>query len=102
MTTQSAADAAPAAILPPADAREVFEWHRHHDGLADREFVGSAREAAGFVVRVEGIQRQNGSCTRRISIEPSENPRAYLLEAAAADQLAAAITAATAEIAALR
>lgn len=101
MTTQNAADAAHAATLPPADAREVFDWH-DRDGLAAREFVGSAREAAGYVVRVEGVQLANGACTRRISIEPSGRRRAYLLETPAVRQLAAAINATADEIDSLR
>ncbi|MGB3352595.1 MAG: hypothetical protein WBB00_07460 [Mycobacterium sp.] len=84
-------------LLPPADATELFAWESHDDGLATREFVGAVREAAGFTVRVEGVQRENGTCTRRISIEQT-GIRSGLLETEAARQLAAAIASSAYEI----
>lgn len=103
MTTHDAADtlhSATPALLPPRDATELYEWE-HHNGLATREFVGTVRDAAGFTIRVEGIQRDNGTAARRISIEPGEH-RPGLLETEAARQLAAAVIAATNEIDILR
>ncbi|GAB4603168.1 hypothetical protein [Mycobacterium avium] len=33
-----------------------------------REFVGTERQAAGFTVSIEGVQRENGMCRRSASV----------------------------------
>ncbi|BBY77001.1 hypothetical protein MPRF_39000 [Mycolicibacterium parafortuitum] len=100
MTAQHIASARAAATMhPPADAFRVFDWE-HHDGLSTREFVGRTREAAGFLVTVEGVQRSNDTCRRWLTIEAPN--RGELLDPEIARQLTAAINAAADEIDALR
>lgn len=85
---------------PPPDTTELYPWLRTGDGLAEREFVGTVREAAGFTVSIEGVQRANGS-TRRWVVVERVRP-AGRLEPELARQLAAAVSAAAAEIEASR
>jgi integrase len=47
-------------IPAPPDATEVFAWTQHAPDLARRPFTGAVREVAGFTVRIEGFQRDNG------------------------------------------
>lgn len=100
MNTHDAADTlhteTEIAIPEPADATELFEWQRQA-GLATREFVGTVRDAGGFTIRVEGIQRENGTCVRRISIERGATDPG-LLGTEVARQFAAAVIAAAQEI----
>jgi hypothetical protein len=58
---------------PPVDATELHGW-THYSGsdLAARAFVGTVREASGFAIRVEGVQRANGTIRRHVSIDTSE------------------------------
>ena len=57
------------AVAPPPDAIEVSDWKQHGPDLATRMFTGSAREAASFTVCIGGIQRQNKTCRRWVTIE---------------------------------
>ena len=84
-------------IAPPPDATEVSDWRQHAPDLATRMFTGSTREAAGFTVCIGGIQRQNKSCRRWVTIEAAKSITA-LLEPEAVRQLAAALSAAVDEI----
>lgn len=83
-------------IPAPPDATQVFGWAQHGPDLARRPFTGVVREAAGFAVRIEGIQRENGTCLRRVVLEaPSIETR---LDGEAVRQLTSALAAAADEI----
>jgi hypothetical protein len=56
-------------IPAPPDATELFDWLQHGPDLARRPFTGTVREVAGFVVRIEGIQRDNQRCTRQVVVD---------------------------------
>lgn len=74
----------------------MFSWAQHGPDLVRRAFTGAVREAAGFVVRIEGIQRENGRCLRRVTVEAvSLSTR---LDPEAVRQSASALTAAVDEI----
>jgi hypothetical protein len=75
---------------PPPDATEVSDWRHHGPDLATRMFTGSAREAAGFTVRIGGVQRQNKTCRRWATVE-AEGALGTLMEPEALRQLAAAL-----------
>ncbi len=87
----------PPDIAAPADAIEVSNWRQHGPDLATRTFTGSVREAAGFVVRIGGVQRQNQTCRRWVTVGATV-PLGGMLEPEAVRQLAAALTAAVDEI----
>jgi hypothetical protein len=88
-------------IAAPPDATEVQEWLQHGRELATRTFTGAVRETAGFTVTVGGVQRQNGTCRRCVTVE-AEAPVVGPLEPEAVRQLAAALSAAADEIEARR
>jgi hypothetical protein len=91
----------PAALPPrPPDATEVLGWTQHGPDLARRPFTGAVREVAGFTVRIEGIQRENGTCRRRVTVKAG-SPETRL-EPEVVRQLAAALIAAANEIEARR
>lgn len=103
MTTDSATST-PNTPTPP-DATEVFGWVQRGNRLATRAFAGKVQQAAGFTVRVEGVQRENHTCTRWVTIGPRNEPAPAwsgsphdLMEPQAARQLAAALVAAADEI----
>jgi len=87
-------------IAAPPDATELLDWSQHGPGLARRPFTGSVREAAGFVVRIQGLQRENRTCLRRVTVEAAS--LSTRLDPEAVRQLAAALTAAVDEIEARR
>jgi hypothetical protein len=87
-------------ITAPPDATEVFDSSQHGPGLARRPFAGTVREAYGFVVRIEGIQRENRACLRQVVVEAASP--VTRLDPEAVRQLASALTAAADEIEALR
>lgn len=87
-------------IPAPSDATEVFGWAHHGPDLARRPFTGAVREVAGFTVRIEGIQRENGACSRRVVVEAG-SPETRL-EPQAVRQLAGSLVAAADEIEARR
>jgi hypothetical protein len=98
VTTYSVADEQ--SIPTPPDATEVLDWAQHGPDLARRPFTGTVHEVAGFQVRIEGIQRQNGTCLRRVvvaadSLETQLCPQAVR-------QVASALVAAVEEIEARR
>jgi hypothetical protein len=68
--------------------------------LAKRQFTGTVREVAGFAVRIEGVQRENRTCERQVVVEADS--LSTRLDPEAVRQLASALTAAAAEIAARR
>ena len=84
-------------IPAPPDATEVFDWTHHGPDLARRPFTGTVREACGFVVVIEGVQRENRTCSRQVTVEVDSV--ATRLELEAVRQVAAALTAAADEIA---
>jgi hypothetical protein len=84
----------------PLDATEVFGWAQHGPDLARRPFTGAVREVAGFTVHIEGIQRQNGTCLRRVTVKAASVETR--LDPEAVRQLASALIAAVDEIAARR
>lgn len=88
-------------LRQPVDATRVFDWGETDAGRRrEREFVGTQRQAAGFTVSIEGVQRENGMCRRSVSVwRPSHDQR---MPVQAARQLAAAIAAAADEIESLR
>jgi hypothetical protein len=87
-------------IAAPPDATEVFDWTQHGPGLARRPFTGTVREAYGFVVRIEGIQRENGKCLRRVVVDAQSLSTQLCPEAVR--QLSSALTAAVDEVEARR
>lgn len=87
-------------IPAPPDATDVFAWTQHGPDLARRPFTGAVREVAGFTVRIEGVQRQNGSCLRRVTVEATSLETR--LDPEPVRQLAAALMAAADEIEARR
>lgn len=87
-------------IPAPPDATELFAWTQHSPDVARRRFTGAVREAGGFAVRIEGVQRQNGRCLRRVTIQ-APSPETTL-DTEAVRQLAGALTAAVDEIEARR
>jgi hypothetical protein len=95
MPTDNATTTPPDIAAPP-DALEVSAWRQHGQDLATRMFTGSVREAAGFVVRIAGVQRQNQTCRRWVTVESptSSGP----LEPEAVRQLAAVLNASSDEI----
>ncbi len=84
----------------PPDATEVFAWTQGGHGLAVRPFKGAVREVAGFTVRLEGIQRRNRTCLRRVTVDAAS--LTTRLEPEAVRQLAAALVAAVDDIEAWR
>jgi hypothetical protein len=56
-------------VPPPPDATQTHGWLQQGIELQTRAFDGTVREAAGFTVRVQGIQRQNGTCRRWLTVE---------------------------------
>jgi hypothetical protein len=84
-------------IASPPDAIEVSDWRQHGPDLATRRFTGSVRAAAGFTVRIGGVQRQNNTCRRWVTVE-AEAALGVPMEPEAVRQLAAALTAAVDEI----
>jgi hypothetical protein len=84
-------------ITAPPDATEVSDWRQHGPDLATRMFTGSARESAGFTVRIGGVQRQNKTCRRWVTVE-AESALGTPMEAEAVRQLASALSAAVDEI----
>lgn len=94
----------------PPDATEVHDWLQHRracgswpgSSLPTRLFDGTARQASGFTVLVEGIQYQTGACQRWVTVQAESVQAESLfpdpLEPEAARQLAAALTAAADEI----
>jgi hypothetical protein len=87
-------------VPAPPDATEVSGWTQHGPGLARRPFTGTVREAYGFVVRIEGIQRENQTCLRRVVVDAAS--MSTRLNPEAVRQLASALTAAADEIEARR
>lgn len=83
-------------VPAPPDATEVFGWSQHGPDLARRPFTGAVREVAGFTVRIEGIQRENGTCQRRVTVRAG-SPLTRL-EPEALRQLASVLIAAADEI----
>ena len=94
----------PTDIIPdvpaPPDATELFAWTQHGPDLARRPFTGAVREVAGFAVRIEGIQRENRTCLRRVTVEVASLETR--LDPEAVRQLASALSAAADEIEARR
>ncbi|WP_292990655.1 hypothetical protein [Mycobacterium sp.] len=84
----------------PPDADELYDWSQSGPELLKRPFTGTVREAAGFMVRVEGVHWENGTCSRRVVVVASSLQTQLELEAVR--QLAAALSAAADEIEALR
>lgn len=85
-------------VSAPPDAAMVHDWiQRGADDLATRAFDGTVRQAAGFTVAVGGVQRQNGTCRRWVTVE-GERPVGAVLEPELVRQLAAALVAAADEI----
>jgi hypothetical protein len=73
----------------PSGATELFEWEG--DGRRrSREFVGAQRRVAGFIVCVEGVQHQDWSEERFVTIDRGDIPD-NRLTVAAARELAAAV-----------
>ncbi len=87
-------------IPAPSDATELFAWTQHGPDLARRPFTGTVREVAGFMVRIEGIQRQNGRSLRRVTVEAASLETQLCPEAVR--QFASALVAAVDEIEARR
>lgn len=85
----------------PPDATEVHDWSQLGAGLATRVFAGTTREAAGFTVRVGGLQRSNSTCRRWVVVEATSSI-GVPLEPEAVRQFAAALVAAADEIEARR
>jgi hypothetical protein len=87
-------------IPAPPDATEIFDWTQHGPDVARRPFTGTVREAYGFSVRIEGIQRENRECLRRVVVDAQSLSTQLCPEAVR--QLASALTAAVDEIEARR
>lgn len=87
-------------IPAPPDATELLDWTQHGPGLALRPFTGTVRDVYGFVVRIEGIQRENRKCLRRVVVDAQSSSTQLCPEAVR--QLASALTAAVDEIEARR
>ncbi len=87
-------------VPPPPDATQTHGWLQQGIELQTRAFDGTVREAAGFTVRVRGLQRHNGTCRRWLTIETQS--LGVPIEPESARQLAAALSAAAFEIEARR
>lgn len=87
-------------VAAPPDATEVHDWSRLGGGLSTRVFAGNTREAAGFTLRVGGLQRSNRICRRWVTVETVSSIGAPL-EPEAVRQFAAALVAAANEVEAL-
>ncbi|BCP00687.1 hypothetical protein [Mycobacterium intracellulare] len=88
-------------VTAPPDATDMRDWSHLDGGLATRVFAGNTREAAGFTVRVGGLQRSNSTCRRWVVVE-STSSIGVPLEPEAVRQFAAALVAAADEIEARR
>lgn len=88
-------------VAAPPDATDMHDWPPLGGGLETRVFAGNTREAAGFTVRVGGLQRSNSTCRRWVVVE-STLSIGVPLETEAVRQFAAALVAAADEIEARR
>ena len=77
-----------------------FRLRRPRFAIATRAFTGTVREIDGFVVRIEGIHRDNQRCTRQVVVDAESVETRMKSEAVR--QLAAVLVAAVDEIQARR
>lgn len=89
----NAAGAVFADVPPPPDAGQHYPWQETSDGGCTRFFVGTSRKLGGAEVLISGIQCSDGSISRSITANATED-----MDATEARQLARLILEAADEL----